>query len=55
MAEQRVGIIMHGVTGRMGMNQHPAGHAVHDDPYALFRHIRQLLADCRLLGLSAGA
>jgi len=22
MAEQRLGIIMHGVTGRMGLNQH---------------------------------
>src|SRR5688500_14421546 len=24
MNEKRIGIIMHGVTGRMGMNQHPS-------------------------------
>lgn len=27
MPTQRLGIIMHGVTGRMGMNQHQIGRA----------------------------
>ena len=56
MAEQRIGIIMHGVTGRMGLNQHlvRSVKAIMDDGGVPLANGDRLMPDPILVGRNAG-
>ena len=55
MATQRLGIIMHGVTGRMGLNQHLVRSikAIRDEGGVLLANGDRVLPDPMLLGRNA--
>jgi predicted dehydrogenase len=56
MAEKRIGIIMHGVTGRMGMNQHLVRSilAIRDQGGVALKNGTRLMPDPILVGRNAG-